>query len=571
MSDRRGTRSTAKATRTKRQRTEEPEPEPETETQTHEEEEEPEETSSSPPTPEPSATKSASSFATPHVSSFSSSATPRMTPTRMARVEEKVQLQELNKRLEFYILRQRERDASLGGAQRELDIVKDNTEREVETIKRTYETQIQNVRQSRDEQATENAQLQEQTSRQASLIKQLSNQLLSEQKKSADLEELNRSLNADNQSLRSKLFSADELCKSLTHDLELERNSNQTLKEDLDKVRAVADHASSRLAGLESTARNLKEDNDLLLKRHEHEVTELNRQLEQLSGSRAAIEDELRKIFAQQLTEILAERQQQYEEEKNAGMAELKTLYDEKISAYRESLEHLASELEETKQKCAELEVRAMTTTGGISDAEMAREILEKKIHDLEEKLTEMGQSHLKAMAEKSRMIQHLQKSFQQKDEDFDALMDVKIALAMEIKAYRMLLENEEDRLGYKAPTNKKASNDFTGSLYISKMDVEGSQFVIRNGSTDPISLDGWSIRSQNTEEEFKFPGNITVPSGAIFTVWCGPNAKEREDLPSDLAWEGDNIWDEKGDCVLLTDPEGDVTAKVDIARMQEI
>jgi len=570
MSDRRGTRSTAKSTRTKRQRTEEPETEQPEETNTTQEEvEEPEETSSSPPTPEASAPKS--SFTTPHVSSFSSSATPRMTPTRMARVEEKIQLQELNKRLEFYILRQRERDASLGGAQRELDIVKDNTEREVETIKRTYETQIHNVRQSRDEQAAENAQLQEQTSRQASLIKQLSNQLMAEQKKSSDLEELNRSLNADNQSLRSKLFSADELCKSLTHDLELERNSNEQLKEDLEKVRAVADHASSRLAGLESTARNLKEDNDLLLKRHEHEVTELNRQLEQLSGSRAAIEDELRKIFAQQLTEILAERQQQYEDEKNAGMAELKTLYDEKISAYRESLEHLASELEETKQKCAELEVRAMTTTGGISDAEMAREIFEKKIHELETKLGEMGENHLKTMAEKSRMIQHLQKSFQQKDEDFDALMDVKIALAMEIKAYRMLLENEEDRLGYRAPSNKKASNDFTGSLYISKMDIEGSQFVIRNGSTEPISLEGWSIRSQNTEDEFKFPGNITVPSGAIFTVWCGPDAKERENLPSDLAWEGDSIWDEKGDCVLLANPEGEIVAKVDIARMQEI
>ena len=41
--------------------------------------------------------------------------------------------------------------------------------------------------------------------------------------------------------------------------------------------------------------------------------------------------------------------------------------------------------------------------------------------------------------------------SFKQKDEDFDALIDVKIALAMEIKAYRELLEGEERRLGFPA------------------------------------------------------------------------------------------------------------------------
>lgn len=88
-----------------------------------------------------------------------------MTPARMTRLDEKNQLQELNRRLEYYILLQRERDASLGSAQRELDVVRDNAERELTSIKKSFEDQISRIRVSRDETNTLNAQLSEEKSR----------------------------------------------------------------------------------------------------------------------------------------------------------------------------------------------------------------------------------------------------------------------------------------------------------------------------------------------------------------------------------------------------------------------
>jgi len=56
---------------------------------------------------------------------------------------------------------------------------------------------------------------------------------------------------------------------------------------------------------------------------------------------------------------------------------------------------------------------------------------------------------------DKERIIENFDKRARQQDQDFDLLMDVKIALALEIKAYRLLLENEEDRIGVYKETNE--------------------------------------------------------------------------------------------------------------------
>jgi uncharacterized phage infection (PIP) family protein YhgE len=113
--------------------------------------------------------------------------------------------------------------------------------------------------------------------------------------------------------------------------LDLERAEVEANKGELEKARKLADGATSRLAGAESTLRNLKDDHAILSTRHTTEVEQLTRQLSELNGQRSSLEDDLRKEFGRQLKEILAERQVQFDEEKNAGLAELKSVYDEKV------------------------------------------------------------------------------------------------------------------------------------------------------------------------------------------------------------------------------------------------
>lgn len=73
------------------------------------------------------------------------------TPTRLTRLDEKSELQGLNKRLEFYILKQRERDASQDAWGRELNNLKNKHAADLEHQKNLFENQLALVRKNRDE------------------------------------------------------------------------------------------------------------------------------------------------------------------------------------------------------------------------------------------------------------------------------------------------------------------------------------------------------------------------------------------------------------------------------------
>jgi hypothetical protein len=146
------------------------------------------------------------------------------------------------------------------------------------------------------------------------------------------------------------------------------------------------------------------------------------------------------------------------------------------------------------------------------SDAVLQREVLKKRLEDMIAEMEALRRHHSTQISEKTKLLHRIRKMLKQKDEDFDALMDVKIALAMEIKAYRSLLENEEARLGYVPPT-VKGQRDAHASLVISGMDIEGQHITIKNGSVEDTQLSGWTLKSFKTGEEFKFPDKI-IPSG---------------------------------------------------------
>jgi hypothetical protein len=227
-----------------------------------------------------------------------------------------------------------------------------------------------------------------------------------------------------------------------------------------------------------------------------------------------------------------------------------------------------------------------------------------------------------KIIAERNEVIRRIKAAFKKKDEEFDELMDIKIALAMELKAYRTMIETEEDRLGYKSPlkvrkmpntpsfvapsprstttttttttieeskeeafsSNYQASmsavdsrEEPSSSLLISGTDFEGQYIRIRNGGTEAVPLAGWSLRSHKKGTEFNFPESVRLRPGESFTVRTlhADNAEAKAKTESDsnsigtVAWSKPHVWDETGDEAQLIDPSGEVIAHVDILPTQ--